>query len=143
MNKRILIVGGGVIGLSVAYECSKRGFTVTMDVAGGIYFPKDCQLTPARFLAVLQAECVKLGVEFCWNAEVTGWNIGGGRINSVATTRGECGGDEVVLCGGSWSPTVARGLGLNIPIQAGKGYSLTLAKPRQLPQICSDRKSVV
>lgn len=110
---------------------------VTMDVAGGVYFPKDCQLTPARFLAALQAECVKLGVEFCWNAEVTGWNICGGRINSVTTTRGECGGDEVVLCGGSWSPVVARGLGLNIPMQAGKGYSLTLSKPRQLPQICS------
>jgi D-amino-acid dehydrogenase len=26
---------------------------------------------------------------------------------------------------------------LKIPIQAGKGYSLTLPQPRQLPQICS------
>ncbi|HEU5125958.1 MAG TPA: FAD-dependent oxidoreductase [Verrucomicrobiae bacterium] len=45
--------------------------------------------------------------------------------------------DEFILCGGSWSPMLARKLGLNIPIQAGKGYSLTLAQPRQLPQICS------
>ena len=27
--------------------------------------------------------------------------------------------------------------GLRIPMQAGKGYSLTLPNPRQLPQICS------
>jgi D-amino-acid dehydrogenase len=32
---------------------------------------------------------------------------------------------------------VARELGLKIPMQAGKGYSLTLTKPRQLPQLCS------
>jgi D-amino-acid dehydrogenase len=28
-------------------------------------------------------------------------------------------------------------LKLRIPLQAGKGYSLTLAKPRQLPEICA------
>jgi D-amino-acid dehydrogenase len=42
-----------------------------------------------------------------------------------------------VLCGGSWSPTVARDLGLSLPMQAGKGYSLTVTQPRQLPAICS------
>jgi D-amino-acid dehydrogenase len=44
---------------------------------------------------------------------------------------------EVVLCGGAWSPDIARGLGLNIPTQAGKGHSLTLTQPRELPQLCS------
>ncbi len=110
---------------------------VTMDVVGGIYFPKDCQLTPDRFLATLQNQCVKLGVEFGWNTEVTGWRMQGSRISAVVTSRGERVADEIVLSGGSWSPVVARELGLNIPIQAGKGYSLTLAKPRQLPQICA------
>ena len=28
---------------------------VTMDVAGGVYFPKDCHLLPDRFLASAQA----------------------------------------------------------------------------------------
>ncbi|MCW5553169.1 MAG: FAD-dependent oxidoreductase [Verrucomicrobiae bacterium] len=110
---------------------------VTMAVAGGVYFPKDCHLNPARFLATLQAECVKLGVEFSWNSEVTGWRIESGRIQAVLTSRGDFSGDEVVLCGGSWSAMVARGLGLKIPMQAGKGYSLTLSKPRQLPHICA------
>ena len=110
---------------------------VTMDVAGGVYFPKDCHLSPHRFLAALQAQCVKLGVEFCWNTEVTGWRMSGTRIVAVNTTGGEFAADEVILCGGSWSAVIAQELGLNIPLQAGKGYSLTLAKPRQLPQICA------
>ena len=33
--------------------------------------------------------------------------------------------------------TLAQELGLRLPMQAGKGYSLTLPQPRQLPQICS------
>ena len=45
--------------------------------------------------------------------------------------------DEIVICGGSWSPLLAKGLGLKLPMQAGKGYSLTLPQPRQLPQLCS------
>ena len=108
-----------------------------MAVAGGVYFPKDCQLTPDRYLAALQNQCVQLGVEFGWQTEVTGWRVQGSRIHAVLTSRGERAADEIVLCGGSWSPGVARELGLKIPIQAGKGYSLTLAQPRQLPQICA------
>jgi D-amino-acid dehydrogenase len=45
--------------------------------------------------------------------------------------------DELVLCCGSWSPGLVRGLGLKLPMQAGKGYSLTLTKPRELPRLCS------
>src|SRR5213078_1578073 len=51
--------------------------------------------------------------------------------------KGEFSADEFVLCCGAWSPVVARDLRLNLPMQAGKGYSLTLSKPRQLPQVCA------
>jgi len=44
---------------------------------------------------------------------------------------------KFVLAGGAWSPRLAHELGLHLPIQAGKGYSLTLPKPPQLPQLCS------
>ena len=110
---------------------------VTLDVAGAVYFPKDCHLSPARFMASLQACCIAAGVTFEWNAEVTGIEQRANRITEVRTTRGEFTGDEYVLCGGSWSPLLARGLGLRIPMQAGKGYTLTLPNPPQLPRICS------
>jgi len=45
--------------------------------------------------------------------------------------------DEFVLCGGSWTQALARQLRIRLPMQAGKGYSLTLPQPRQLPAICS------
>ena len=30
MNRRVLIVGGGVIGLATAYYCTRRGWAVTL-----------------------------------------------------------------------------------------------------------------
>ena len=111
--------------------------TVTMDVAGSIYFPKDCHLSPNRFMAGLKRQCDAMGVKFVWDSEVSGVARFGPRITSVTTARGSFEADEFVLAGGSWSPVIGRELELRIPMQAGKGYSLTLTKPRQLPQLCS------
>ena len=69
--------------------------------------------------------------------DVTGWQPATRRIERVHTTRGDFAADEFILCGGAWSSSIARDLGLRLPMQAGKGYSLTLAQPRQLPQICA------
>lgn len=110
---------------------------VRMDVAGAVYFPKDCHLSPSRFVESLRKRLHDAGATFHWETEVTGWRVDGDRVSAVRTSRGELSADEFVLCGGSWSPTVVRDLGLKLPMQAGKGYSLTLSHPRQLPQICA------
>ena len=112
---------------------------VRMDIAGSIYFPKDCHLQPDRFLNGLQNQLTAASAQFIWNGEVIGWRVGRDRhVGAVRLRDGrEIEADEFILCGGSWSPSVVQGLGLKIPIQAGKGYSLTLPKPRQLPQLCS------
>lgn len=115
---------------------------VRLDILGAVYFPKDCHLCPDRFMAGLHEQLRALGVRWVWGADATGWRTGSGRagsghIEALVTSQGEVTGDEYVLCGGSWSAGVARQLKLRIPLQAGKGYSLTLAKPRQLPEICA------
>ena len=110
---------------------------VTMDVCGSVYFPKDCHLSPGRFIAALEAELVRLGVEFLWETEVTGFEIENSALRAVKTSKGQVEGQEVVLCGGVWSAELAKSLDLKLPMQAGKGYSLTLRDPTQLPELCS------
>jgi len=110
---------------------------VTMDVVGSVYFPKDCHLVPHRLMATLESESKKAGAQFLWSTEVTGFRREGGRLRSVETSAGEVEAEEFVLCGGSWSPVLSRELGLKLPMQAGKGYSLTVSQPRQLPRICA------
>ena len=110
---------------------------VTMEAAGGVYFPKDCHLSPNRFMAGLMRQCDALGVKFRWCTDIHRLAAAGNRLAAVKTQQGEFDFDELVLAAGSWSPLLARDLDLNLPMQAGKGYSLTLAQPRELPQICS------
>ncbi len=110
---------------------------VRMDVAGAIHFLQDCHLSPARFMAGLERELQRLGTTFSYETEASGFRVTNRRVDAVHTNRGEFFADEYVICGGAWSPAMAKGLCVSIPMQAGKGYSLTLANPRQLPQHCA------
>jgi D-amino-acid dehydrogenase len=108
---------------------------VRMDIAGSVHFPQDCHLTPSLFMTGFRRYLEKVGARFLWQREVSGWELSDGRIKSVKTVGGALSAEEYVLAGGSWSPLIARELGLKLPMQAGKGYSLTLTKPPRLPQI--------
>jgi D-amino-acid dehydrogenase len=110
-----------------------------MEIAGAVHFPMDCHFRPERFLAALQVGLEQLGVEFLWGGEVVDFVRDGGRRIRAArlSDSREIEADEFVLCSGAWSPALASRLALRLPMQAGKGYSLTLPKPRQLPQVCS------
>lgn len=110
---------------------------VQMRAAGGVYFPEDCHLDPDRLMSVLTGEVVRRGVEIRWGTQVTGLRSGSGRIDAVETETGEITGDQFQVAGGSWSAGLLRGLGIRLPLQAGKGYSLTLDQPRRLPELCS------
>lgn len=110
---------------------------VTIDVCGSVYFPKDCHLSPTRFISALETELTRLGVQFLWETEVKSFKVEDRTLRAINTTRGQIEGHEVVLCGGVWSADLAKSLNLKLPMQAGKGYSLTLPQPAQLPKLCS------
>jgi D-amino-acid dehydrogenase len=110
---------------------------LNMDIAGSVYFPQDCHLDPARLLAAMTDFIRDHGGNFLWNRDVTAWKLRNGRINGAISKAGDIEGDEYILTGGAYSPELATQLDLHLPMQAGKGYSLTLPKPPQLPKICS------
>jgi len=118
-------------------ETAKTDPGVRMDIAGSVYFPQDCHLTPQDFVRALTGEVERAGGHICWDTEVTGWRTAGDRIAAARIAGSEVTADEFVLAGGSWSAESLRNLDLRLPLQAGKGYSMTLAKPRQLPTLCS------
>jgi D-amino-acid dehydrogenase len=118
--------------LAAALEPSLR-----MNVVGAVYYPQDCQLSPNRLMSWLGQDVEEQGVQVHWQTEVLGWRIEHQRIEMVHTTQGDFRADEYVLCGGSWSSAIARDLQLRLPMQAGKGYSLTLPNPPRLPRIAA------
>ena len=110
---------------------------VTMDIAGAVYFEKDCHLEPARYVSTLERRLRAAGAELIYDADVIGWRRDGARLAAMRTTRGEIAADEFVLSGGAWSPSLVADLGLRLPMQAGKGYSVTVPQPIEQPRICS------
>jgi D-amino-acid dehydrogenase len=102
-------------------------------VAGGVFYPRDGHIDPFRFVTGLAEKARELGVDICTDTEVLGFHLSNGKIVNLRTTRGDLRADRVVLAAGSWSPEVARALKLRIPIQAAKGYSLTLENPDPSP----------
>lgn len=110
---------------------------VNMDVVGGVYYPNDCHLNPGLLMQSLQSQLSEGGCQFQWQTTWTGFSSDSNRIQHVLTDAGELEADEVLICGGVWSEDIGRALNLSLPMQAGKGYSVTLAQPVQQPSLCS------
>ncbi len=109
-----------------------------MAIAGSVYFPVDCHLTPGRLMAVLAREVERAGVQVSYDTGVADWRSNGDRIEAVRTSGSdgaELSADEYVVCAGIWSKNIVRDLGISIPMQAGKGYSLTMEHPASLPRV--------
>jgi D-amino-acid dehydrogenase len=106
---------------------------VRIDALGAVRIAEDCNVEPRSLMDALQARCAAAGVEFRWNTEAGPWRTAGDRIRSF----GELEADEFVLAAGSWSSALARSLGLPLPMQPGKGYSLTLERPPRSPRYCA------
>jgi D-amino-acid dehydrogenase len=60
-----------------------------------------------------------------------------GRVSAVSGGGRRFEGDKFVVASGSWSGGLLKSVGLKLPLQAGKGYSLTLGAPPELPRLCS------
>jgi D-amino-acid dehydrogenase len=110
---------------------------VRFDIAGAVYFPMDCHLCPDRFVDTLTRELERGGAKFIWSAPFLGERFENQRLVAIKAGHGELMADEFVLAGGVWSATIARQLSVTIPMQPGKGYTLTLPHPPKQPTICS------
>src|SRR4029434_3275346 len=62
---------------------------ITMDIAGSVYYPKDCHLNPRAFLSALQRELESHGVDFHWDTEVSGWETDAWKLKAIRTKDGE------------------------------------------------------
>lgn len=110
---------------------------ITMDIAGAVYFPEDCHLSPERFMASIRRRVVEAGGVIESGVSIDAIETQGGKVSAVAGSGRRFEGGQFVVAGGSWSAKLLRSVGLKLPMQAGKGYSLTLAKPAELPELCS------
>ena len=121
-----------------AQQTAQRDPSVKMDIIGAAYYEQDCHLSPHKLMLRLQQELEKAGANLMWHNEVCDWKIENKSVRAAILENGDLvEADEWVLCGGSWSPQTASRLKLKLPMQAGKGYSLTLPEAKHKPSLPS------
>ena len=113
------------------------------ELRGGIYFPADAHLDPERLVQALARRAAANGAALWTRQEVLELELRGRRIERIVATRGELRAAEVVLAAGAWSPQLGAQLGLRLPVQAAKGYSVTVRRPADFgehPVLLSEAK---
>ncbi|HEX8295401.1 MAG TPA: FAD-dependent oxidoreductase, partial [Chthoniobacteraceae bacterium] len=74
MSKHVVIIGGGVIGLSTAFYCLRKGLRVTVierlpEARNGCSFGNAGMIVPSHFTPLAAPGMVALGLKWMWNPE--------------------------------------------------------------------------
>jgi len=105
------------------------------DVYGAWFHHADSHLRPDRLLQSWKRTLLGAGVAIEEACGLKGFHLVGDRIEGAATGRGDVSAEHYVLAAGAWSAAIAKQLGLKLPIQPGKGYSITMERPAVCPRI--------
>jgi D-amino-acid dehydrogenase len=115
-------------------------------LAGGWYYPTDAHLRPDKLMSSWRRILTDRGVTIRDGCEATTFVRDGTRALRVITPSDELAADAFVVAAGAWTPWLNRELGCRIPIQPGKGYSITMRRPAKcptLPLLCEEDRVAV
>lgn len=116
----------GVVDARRAIEIEPALANASHSFAGAIYAPTDEQGDCNLFTKNLADWLAAHGVTFRYGTTIQRLVASGGRIERVVTDKGDQTADAYVLSLGSFSPFLARTVGLSLPIYPVKGYSVTV-----------------
>lgn len=134
LELRKLGVAGEILTAAEVRERVPR--VVAGSVIGGVLTPADGHMDPAAFTRGMVARAERAGAAVVTGAEAYGFAVGaGGDVTAVRTTRGDFTAEQVVVAAGAWSGPLARELGLRLPLEPAKGYSIDIETPAGLADI--------
>jgi len=105
------------------------------DLAGGWFYADDAHLRPDLLMAGLRRLLESRGVVIRDGVEFGGFVREGSQVTAARCAGEPLVADVFVLATGAWSPLLQEHLQCRLPIEPGKGYSLTMPRPRVCPRI--------
>jgi D-amino-acid dehydrogenase len=103
-------------------------------VVGAVYAKDDLHVRPDTLVSGLAGHLISKDVRVLEDTEVYGLEPAGKGEWLVTTSREKLAAERVVVAAGLWSSELLAKLGVRIPLEAGKGYSVTArgrgTKPR-------------
>ena len=107
---------------------------VSAKIVGGIHYHGDESGDAHRFTTELAKRAAERGVSFRFGFDVRGIETRDGRAQGIRGRPADCDTEEtmeadaVVLAAGSYTPLLARGVGVRVPVRPVKGYSITVPR---------------
>ena len=127
-----------------ASEIKRLQPSVSDSVIGGAYYKCDSHSTPHEFMKEIRELLKVKGVSF-YNEEVVFIEHQEKKAMRVHTNNSVFDTENLLVASGSWSAKLLKPLGVNLLLQAGKGYRLNLKSRPQisLPAILAESKVAV
>ena len=105
-------------------EIKKIEPNINVDSIGAAYFGCDHHTTPGELIEALKKFIKQKGVKCFVNTEIKDYNIANNKIDSISVSNQILKFDEYILSAGTWTSQICKKLGIDILLQAGKGYSV-------------------
>lgn len=105
-------------------ELRAREPTLRADLAGAWHYDCDAQVRPEVLLESWRRLLEERGVKIREGVIVQDLSPAEDGVR-METSEGVVEADRVAVATGAWTPLLSRALGTSVPIQAGKGYSIT------------------
>lgn len=102
---------------------------------GAWHYEGDCHMRPDKLLSQLRAKMESRGVEFVEDFPVQQFVRENGNAKTILGDGESLEADHFVVATGAMTPMLNKHLGVNVPIEPGKGYSLTMPTPSRMPRI--------
>lgn len=106
-------------------EAQKLEPDVNLTVRGAVYFPGDAHLAPHKLIGGLSSYLQTRKVAFI-RKKVDDLRLNDRMVSELHVNGDAYAFDEYVIAAGAWSGLFCSKLGIDLPMQSGKGYSFTL-----------------
>jgi len=108
----------------------------SFSVRGGVHYTGDATFAPDIFMLHMISFLKEKGVEFISKTEITGvHDLGKEGCELISKPGQEFKSKYAVIAGGAWSGQFSNALHVDLKMQGGKGYSMTIERPNASPSI--------
>jgi D-amino-acid dehydrogenase len=125
------------IEVELLNAASTRAFAplLVQQISGGAYYPDDCAVDPLAFVNAVLAQLRVMGTELRDHARARRLRTDGDTITAVDFEKETIAVAGVVLATGYEINTLIEPLGMRVPVQAARGYTLDFPPPVEWPKM--------
>ena len=141
---RAIVAAARLQSDGLSFRCLSRDQAIEFEPAlgpivsalvGGIHYGADETGDAYRFCVALAEQSRHDGVEFRFRTEVTALETYSGAVTAVVCGRERFVADQYVLATASYSTPQLRRVGVHLPVQPAKGYSITFNDRQDKPSL--------